>query len=30
LESNNQIEAAFNTRQRARIAYLEHRREAHG
>jgi hypothetical protein len=29
LEGNDRIEAAFNIRQRARIAYLEHRREAH-
>jgi hypothetical protein len=29
LESKDRIEAAFNIRQRARIAYLEHRREAH-
>jgi hypothetical protein len=29
LDSDDQIEAAFITRQRARIAYIEHRRDAH-
>jgi hypothetical protein len=29
LDGDGQIEAAFSARQRARVAYLEHRREAH-